>query len=44
VDDDAEVAAALQAAGFPVLLADWGAAPEDEARRLKAAQEDQGAT
>jgi hypothetical protein len=44
VDDDAEVAAALRAAGFPVLLADWGVAPEDEARRLKAAQENQGAT
>jgi hypothetical protein len=44
VDDDAEVAAALRAAGFPVLLADWGAAPEDQARGLRAAQEDRGAT
>jgi hypothetical protein len=44
VDDDAEVAAALRAAGFPVLLADWGAAPADEASRLRAAQEDRGVT
>lgn len=44
VDDDAEVATALRAAGFPVLLADWGAAPEDQARRLRDAQEDRGAT
>lgn len=44
VDDDAEVAGALEAAGFAVLLADWGQAPEGQARRLRAAQEDEGAT
>ena len=44
VDDDREVAAALEAAGFAVLLADWAGADEEDARRLRSAQEEQGAT
>ncbi len=44
VDDDADVAAALRSAGFPVLLADWAAAEPESAGRLREAQEEEGAT
>ncbi|MDQ1724282.1 MAG: hypothetical protein QOG52_1310, partial [Frankiaceae bacterium] len=40
VDDDADVCAALTAAGWPVLRADWMPAPE----ALRTAQEQQGRT
>ncbi len=42
VDDDAAVCAGLEAAGFPVLRADW--MPAEEAVALHEAQEAEGAT
>ena len=44
VDDDADVVAALEAAGFPVLRADWALPDSDDRSRLRSAQEREGRT
>jgi hypothetical protein len=44
VDDDAQVLAAMRAAGYPTFAADWERRALDEARALTAAQERDGRT
>ena len=42
VDDDVEVVAALESAGFPVLRADWALPEGNDRSRLRSAQEREG--